>query len=86
MRAKERFGLSEDLILSLSKDEVRAAEEEVMTKLSIEVTEGSLDRIEFLARGEGIFVEEMSKRLLADNAETQAGLVRGPIKRKYMYR
>src|SRR5690554_3812597 len=55
-------------------------------KLSIEVSEEALECIEFLARGEGISVEEMSKRLLADEAEAQAGLTRGPFKRKYMHR
>jgi hypothetical protein len=55
-------------------------------KLTLDVSAETLERIEFLAADEGCSVIEMANKLLAEEAEAQAGLARGPLRRKYMYR
>jgi hypothetical protein len=45
-----------------------------------------MEQIRFLAEQQGISMLELAGKLLAEEAEAQAGLARGPFLRKYMYR
>ena len=55
-------------------------------KITVEVSEETREQIAFLAQEENVSTAEMASRLLATEAEAQAGLARGPHLRKYMYR
>ena len=55
-------------------------------KITVEVSEETMEQIAFLAQQENVSITEMASRLLATEAEAQAGLARGPHLRKYMYR
>jgi hypothetical protein len=56
------------------------------SRLFVQVSAETLEQIGFLAERDGVSVEEMAARLLAVEAEADAGLTRGPLLRKYMYR
>jgi hypothetical protein len=55
-------------------------------QITIDVSEDTMEQIKFLAEGQGIPILEMAGKLLAEEAEAQAGLTRGPFLRNYMYR
>ncbi len=55
-------------------------------QIVIEVTDETMEQVAFLAAQEGMSVAEIAHKLLAEEAEAQAGLTRGPYLRKYMHR
>ena len=55
-------------------------------QITIDVSENTMEQIKFLAEQQGISILEMASKLLAEEAEAQAGLSRGPFLRKYMHR
>ncbi|WP_157014516.1 hypothetical protein [Mesorhizobium xinjiangense] len=55
-------------------------------QIVVEVSEETMERIKYLAELEGMSVADMAGKLLANEAEAQAGLTRGPFSRKYMHR
>ena len=54
--------------------------------INIRISEETRGQIEFLSKVSGATFGEMAEELLADQAEAEAGLSRGPYLRKYMYR
>jgi hypothetical protein len=60
--------------------------EKVPTSVELTLSPDTQERIEFSAKVWGLSVRETTEKLLADNAEAEAGLNRGPHLRKYMYR
>lgn len=59
---------------------------QALQKLEIAVAADTIEQIEFLARNEGVSLAEMASRLLRAEAEARAGIVRGPVSRKHIYR
>ena len=55
-------------------------------RITLTVSEETMEQIAFLAESEGMSATEMASKLLAEEAEAQASLARGPLLRKYMYR
>ena len=55
-------------------------------QITIDVSEVTMEQIKFLAEEQDIPILEMASKLLAEEAEAQAGLARGPFLRKYMHR
>lgn len=60
--------------------------EEKKVTIELSVSAETIERIRFLASHSGMTEREMAEKLLADQAEAEAGLTRGPMLRKYMYR
>ena len=60
--------------------------EEEKATIELSVSAETIERIRFLAGHFGMTEREMAEKLLADQAEAEAGLTRGPMLRKYMYR
>jgi hypothetical protein len=54
--------------------------------IEVRVSDDTLERIHFLAEADGVSLEEAAEKLLADQAEAEAGLRRGPYLRRYMHR
>jgi hypothetical protein len=55
-------------------------------QITIEVSGDTMEQIKFLAEERHVSILEMAGTLLAQEAEAQAGLSRGPFLRKYMHR
>jgi hypothetical protein len=62
------------------------ADKKSESTVSIRISGETRERIEYLAGLLGMSFDEMAEKLLADQAEAEAGLQRGPYLRKYMYR
>jgi hypothetical protein len=60
--------------------------DESKTTIELSVSAETVERIRFLAEQLGMSEREAAEKLLADQAEAEAGLTRGPWLRKYMYR
>lgn len=56
------------------------------TMIELSISAETAERIRFLAEHLGMSEQETAEKLLVDQAEAEAALIRGPYLRKHMYR